>query len=87
MAIKHHCILRKIHHGEVGMPDRELLAPGGIAVQIEFKVPGTGPSKIQSFQQARLRLLGQRVENVRSYAEFRALLADVLTMASGGGSL
>jgi hypothetical protein len=73
------CLLIKLQHGVVGMPDRLLVRPHRPDVFIEFKRPGQKPSKIQAHWLGVLRRMGKQAVVVRSGGQFRALL----TMATG----
>ena len=74
MAERRGCLLVKIHHGIVGLPDRLLLRPGGSAAFIEFKRPGERPTKIQAYWLGRLRGMGFEVAVVRSLHAFDKVL-------------
>ena len=51
----------------VGMPDRLVLIPGGVAVWVELKAPGEKPRLIQDYRLSQLRELGFRCFVVDSY--------------------
>jgi hypothetical protein len=76
VAERENCLLIKLAHGTVGIPDRLLLRPGGAAAFVEFKRPGERPTKIQKYWLERLNWLGFRAVVVRSLAEFDKLLAE-----------
>lgn len=75
MAERHGCLLVKIQHTVVGLPDRVLLRPGGTAAFVEFKRPGEQPTKIQAYWLRRLAGMGFQAAVVRNLRDFD----DVLT--------
>ena len=74
MATDRGCLLVKLHHSVVGLPDRLLVHPDGSVAFLEFKRPGQKPTKIQAYWHKRLRGMGQRVEVVYTAARFYRLL-------------
>jgi hypothetical protein len=72
--VREGCLLVKLQHGVVGMPDRLLLRPGGTAAFIEFKRPGEEPTKVQAYWLARLRGMGFEAIIVKSLHAFRQAL-------------
>lgn len=52
--------------GNVGVPDRIVLFPGGKIAFAELKAPGKKPTAIQEVQQNRIRALGFEVEVIDS---------------------
>jgi hypothetical protein len=68
------CLLIKLQHGVVGMPDRLLVRPHNPDVFIEFKRPGQKLSKIQAHWIGVLNRMGKVTAVVRSGGQFRALL-------------
>ena len=66
-----------------GMPDRIVMLPGGVLVWVETKKPkGGSVRKLQEFQHARLRRLGQRVEVVWTKAQADALVDELAQMSA-----
>lgn len=74
MAQDKGCLLIKLQHGVVGMPDRLLVRPDGSCLFIEFKRPSGNLTKIQAYWVARLQNMGQGVEVIRSAGHFYRLL-------------
>jgi hypothetical protein len=68
------CLLIKLQHGVVGMPDRLLLRPGGTCAFIEFKRPDGKVTKIQKFWLEQLNWLGFRSVVVRNLHDFDKVL-------------
>jgi len=68
------CLLIKLQHGVVGMPDRLLVRPRRPDVFIEFKRPGNKTTKIQAHWLGVLHRMGKQAVVVRSGVQFRALL-------------
>jgi hypothetical protein len=52
--------------GNVGVPDRLTLLPGGRTVFVELKAPGKKPTKIQQAQADKIRKLGFDVLTIDS---------------------
>jgi hypothetical protein len=67
----------------VGLPDRILICPGGLAVLIELKRPGKEPSKIQGHWLATFARMGFPAGKIDTLDGFRALL----TSSTGSGKL
>ena len=67
--------------GEVGVPDRILITPGGRIVFVELKAGNGELSPIQRLQHERLRALGCDVRVIRGWAEAQAFVREL-----GGGS-
>jgi hypothetical protein len=76
VAERRGCLLIKLAHGTVGIPDRLLLRPNGTAAFIEFKRPGERPKKIQKYWLEKLNWLGFRAVVVRTMAEFDKVLTE-----------
>lgn len=63
--------------GNVGVPDRMIVLPGGVVDFIELKAPGKKPTSKQNLQMGRLRSRGANVwvidsiEKVNQYIELR----------------
>jgi hypothetical protein len=74
VAERHGCLLVKLQHGVVGMPDRVLVRPMTDDVYIEFKRGREQPTKIQAYWHGRLRGMGKRVAVIRSAAQFYSWL-------------
>lgn len=74
MAERYGCLLVKLHHGVVGMPDRLLVRPFKVDVFIEFKRRGEKPTKIQEYWHGRLARMGKTVVIVRTLAGFQEWL-------------
>jgi hypothetical protein len=74
IAEREGCLLVKLQHGVVGMPDRLLVRPWAVDVFMEFKRRGEKPTKIQAYWHDRLRKMGKHVVIVRSAAGFREWL-------------
>jgi hypothetical protein len=68
------CLLLKLHHSVVGLPDRILLGPGAFVVLIELKRRGKTPSKIQGYFLDTLTSMGFDARKIDTLAEFRLLL-------------
>lgn len=61
-----------------GMPDRQVLMPGGVTVWVELKRPKGGRlSPLQMWRHEQLRKLGQRVEIVWTKEQAEALVRDL----------
>lgn len=66
-----------------GMPDRIVMLPNGVLVWVETKKPKGGRvSKLQEFQHARLRRLGQRVEVVWTKEQAEVLVGELAQMSA-----
>lgn len=65
--------------GSNGVPDRIVFLPGGRAVYVELKAPGKKPTKLQEYQQERLRALGQDVRVIDSREAVDALIKELTT--------
>lgn len=64
--------------GNVGVPDRIVIMPGGVIGFVELKAPGRKSTPMQRLQQERLRALGCRVyADVDSREKVDALLAEL----------
>ena len=74
MAEREGCLLIKLQHGVVGMPDRVLVRPMRNDVFIEFKRQGEKPTRIQEYWHGRLRRMGKQVEVVRTLHGFLKVL-------------
>jgi hypothetical protein len=74
VAERYGCLLVKLQHGVVGMPDRLLVRRWHEDIFIEFKRGREKPSLIQEYWHGRLRKMGKRVEVVRSLYGFKQLL-------------
>lgn len=68
------CLLVKLQHTVVGLPDRLLLRPGGTAAFVEFKRQGEKPTKIQAYWHGRLRIMGFTVLVISTLYAFRKAL-------------
>jgi hypothetical protein len=68
------CLLIKLQHTVVGLPDRLLLRPNGTCAFVEFKRPGERPTKIQQYWLERLNWQGFRAVVVRSLRDFDNVL-------------
>lgn len=64
---------------EGGLPDRQVLLPGGFSVFIELKTKGEEARALQKFQHARLRRLGQTVLIIDTRQKAKAFLAAYRT--------
>ena len=60
--------------GNVGVPDRLVILPGGIVLFAELKAPGGRLSKMQLYQISQLRQLGAVVQEVRGEAGVQSFL-------------
>jgi hypothetical protein len=78
VAEREGCLLVKLQHATVGLPDRLLLRPSGTVAFVEFKRGREQPTKIQAYWHERLRRMGFEVAVVRSLYAFR----KVLTLAT-----
>lgn len=67
----------KLSVGRKGRPDRVLIIPWRPAVYIEFKRPKGRLSPTQIHEHVRLRVLGYRVEVIRTTGEFQNLLNGI----------
>lgn len=64
--------------GQSGVPDRICILPTGKLYFIELKKPKTGRlSKLQRFQQKRLKIQKQEVRNIQNVEELKAFLKEV----------
>lgn len=60
--------------GNVGVPDRLVILPGGRILFAELKADGGRLSKMQRYQIGRLRQLGAEVQEVRGEAGVQSFL-------------
>jgi len=67
-------MLLKLHHSVVGLPDRILLLPRGLAVLVELKRRGKKPSKIQAHYLGLFESMGFAAFKIDTIEEFRLLL-------------
>lgn len=79
-ALSRECRLRgfsclKLTPSTPGVPDRLVVAPGGVHVFVEVKAPGRSPRAAQRRWHERLRAMGHRVCVVDHPAGARALVA------------
>lgn len=63
--------------GNVGVPDRIILFPGGRIIFIELKAPGKKPTALQEAQQKRINNLGFRVLTLDSKSAVDELIKDM----------
>ena len=69
--------LKFVSPGMAGVPDRLLLFPGGRAVFVETKAPGTKPRPLQVHRHEQLRALGFRVFVIDEMKQIREVLDDL----------
>ena len=74
MAERNGCLLVKLQHGIVGLPDRLLLRPDGTVAFIEFKRPGEKLTNIQLYRMLQLQRMRFSVFKVSSAASFDRVL-------------
>lgn len=65
--------------GNNGVPDRIVTMPGGRTVYVELKAPGKKPTKLQHYQQDRLRALGHDVRVIDSREGVDELIRELTT--------
>lgn len=70
--------------GNVGVPDRLVVLPGGIVAFVELKAEGGRLSPIQDRQISRLRELGADVTVVRGAEGVARFLEDCCNLLEGG---
>lgn len=63
--------------GWSGVPDRIIIAPGGLIVFVECKAPGEKPRKLQSYRMRQLSELGHKVATVDTYGSVDRLIEEV----------
>lgn len=63
--------------GWSGVPDRIIMAPGGLIVFVECKAPGEKPRKLQVYRMKQLNELGFRTETVDTYESVDRLINDI----------
>lgn len=90
-ALVRECRLRgflcvKLAPTSPGVPDRLVLASGGVHVFVEVKAPGRSPRAAQVSWHGRLSLMGHRVCVVDHPAEARALIAALDDMSYTGAN-
>lgn len=71
--------------GTLGVPDRLICLPGGIACFVELKRPGGKPRPVQRFCLLYLYHKGHRVAVVDNKNTARALVKRLCRMKGGGG--
>ena len=69
--------LKWISPGNDGVPDRIAILPGGDVYFIELKTDQGHSTRIQEWQQQRLRRLGCNVREVRGMTEARQFIEEV----------
>ena len=74
IAEQHDCLLIKLQHGIVGMPDRLFIAPHHPMRLIEFKREDEEPSPIQLFWHRQLGRGGHPVMVFDNIEQFRDLI-------------
>lgn len=70
--------------GTLGVPDRLICLPGGIACFVELKRPGGKPRPVQRFVLRSLYHLGHRVVVIDNKSTARALVERLCRLKGGG---
>ncbi|MEK5052062.1 VRR-NUC domain-containing protein [Niallia sp. FSL K6-0212] len=70
--------------GNIGVPDRLVLLPGGQVYFIELKAPGKKPRPNQVYQQRKIEELGNKVLVIDSFLGVDLFIARVTGKASEG---
>lgn len=73
--------MKWVSPGNDGVPDRIAILPGGDVYFIELKTDQGHSTKIQEWQQQRLRRLGCNVREVRGMTEARQFIEEVVDRA------
>lgn len=82
---KHGKAFKFVSPGTLGVPDRLICLPGGIACFVELKRPGGKPRRVQRFCLLYLYHKGHRVAVVDNKNTARALVKRLCRMKGGGG--
>lgn len=73
--------MKWVSPGNDGVPDRIAILPGGDVYFIELKTDQGHSTRIQEWQQQRLRRLGCNVREVRGMTEARQFIEEVVDRA------
>lgn len=82
---KHGKAFKFVSPGTLGVPDRLICLPGGIACFVELKKPGGKPRPVQRFVFRNLYHLGHRVVVIDNKNTARALMERLCRLKGGGG--